>query len=131
MPTTASDAWDTLSAHEQSLADDSGRDGFFLGFSAGWKAQENRPFHCAHCGFECHGATDAATIALAREHTRTCEAHPLSARIRYLENLLARAYPLLHNPYGFNDDVELAEQYDAIIREVEVAIQHLPDDKEH
>lgn len=84
MATTAAEAWDALTERAREIAQDSARDSFFLGFGEGWQAQENRPFHCAHCGYECHGVTDAETIALAREHTKTCEAHPLATEIKRL-----------------------------------------------
>jgi hypothetical protein len=53
-----------------------------------------------------------------------------TARVIYLERLLDRAYPLLHNPYTQQSDPLLATTYDTIIREVEHAIQHLNDEDE-
>ena len=50
------------------------------------------------------------------------------ARIAHLERLLDRAYPLLHNPYTQQADPLLATTYDTIIREVEIAIQHLKEE---
>lgn len=52
----------------------------------------------------------------------------LQARVMYLERLLDRAYPLLHNPYGPKSDARLAVIYRDVIREVEVAIQHLTEE---
>jgi hypothetical protein len=89
MATTGREAWETLTEHERELACDSAYDAFLLGFSGGWQAQENRPFHCAYCGYECKGDTDAATIELAREHAGACEDHPLAAEIRRLRIALA------------------------------------------
>lgn len=89
MATTSTEAWSALSDHERALANDHGRDAFSMGFHAGWQAQENRPFHCAHCGFECHGATDGETIAQARDHTKTCASHPLAAEATRLRVVLA------------------------------------------
>ncbi len=48
-----------------------------------------------------------------------------------VEQTLARAYPFL----TWSDDVrgvdpDLDAEFDAVVRDVEVAIQHLPDDKE-
>lgn len=52
----------------------------------------------------------------------------LEARIMYLERLLDRAYPLLHNPYTQQTDPLAATTYDTIIREVEIVIQHLKEE---
>jgi hypothetical protein len=49
-------------------------------------------------------------------------------RIKELERLLGRAYPLLHNPYTQQHDPLLATTYDQIIRDVELAIQPLKDE---
>ena len=84
MATTAADAWQALSTYERNVAGSNGRAGFNLGFTAGWKAQENRPYHCAHCGFECLGATDGESIALAQDHVKTCVSHPFALTIQRL-----------------------------------------------
>lgn len=88
MAITATDAWKALTVHERDVARASGKDGFALGFIAGWKAQENRPYHCMHCGFEALGATDGETIALAQDHIRECESHPLAIENRRLRAAL-------------------------------------------
>lgn len=49
----------------------------------------------------------------------------LAERIDYLERLLDRAYPLLHNPYTQQTDPLLATTYDRVIDEVQTVIQHL------
>lgn len=90
MATTATEAWDALTVRAREIAEDSARDSFFLGFGEGWHAQENRPFHCAYCGYECRGDTDAATIELARAHAGACEEHPLAIEIRRLRSHLAQ-----------------------------------------
>lgn len=61
----------------------------------------------------------------------TTERVPADAKITKLELLLARAYPFL----TWRDDVRgvdpsLDAEFDSIVTEVELAIQHLPDDKE-
>ena len=90
MATTATEAWAAISEHEQEIARSSGRDGFTLGFTAGWKAQENRPFHCTYCGFECRGATDGESIAMAQDHTKACKEHPLAIENKRLRAALER-----------------------------------------
>lgn len=56
----------------------------------------------------------------------------LRAKIEKLEVLLARAYPFLTWSDEIRDaDPALDAEFDAIVRDVEVAIQHLPDDKEY
>lgn len=66
------------------------RDAFRYGFHAGWRAQENRPFHCVWCQVELIGETDGETIALAQDHTRACEVHPLAIENRALQAELER-----------------------------------------
>ena len=51
----------------------------------------------------------------------------LEARIIYLESLLARAYPMLRNPYTPKDDLHMWNVHDTLIREVEVVIATVPD----
>lgn len=61
-----------------------------------------------------------------------CRCADLTAKIDKLENLLARAYPFLTWPDEVRGtDPTLDAEFDAIVTDVEVAIQHLPDDKEH
>lgn len=62
----------------------------------------------------------------------TQEIARLQTRVTYLEQLLARAYPFLTWPDTVRGvDPELDAEFDGTIRDVEVAIQHLPDDKEY
>jgi len=49
-------------------------------------------------------------------------------RIEYLERLLSRAYPWLHNPYHGTTDIANAAEGDAVIEAVQTAIQHVPDE---
>ena len=87
MATTAIEAWRELRATGQKISN--GFDGFVAGFQAGWKAQENRPFHCTFCGVEIIGETDGETILRAQDHTRACDVHPLAIEIRRLRDALA------------------------------------------
>jgi len=79
------------------------------------------------------GAGMATRIVSGREWRQRAET--AEAKVAKLEHLLARAYPWLHNPYRADDgsafDFALAAEGDEIVRDVELAIQHLPDDKEH
>ena len=52
------------------------------------------------------------------------------ARVVYLERLLDRAYIWLHNPYTPSQDALLCAQFDAIKREIQVVIAHLPEKDE-
>ena len=55
----------------------------------------------------------------------------LAERVDYLEKLLARAYSYLSWPDEVRGvDAALDAEFDAIVRDVECAIQHLPDEKE-
>jgi hypothetical protein len=47
-----------------------------------------------------------------------------------LKRLLDRAYPWLHNPYTPSQDALLCAQFDAIKREIQVVIAHLPEKDE-
>jgi hypothetical protein len=61
-----------------------------------------------------------------------CLCADLEAKVERLEQLLARAYPFLTWPDEIRGtDLALDAEFDGIVRDVEVAIQHLPDDKEH
>jgi hypothetical protein len=52
-------------------------------------------------------------------------------KIDHLERLLARAYPFLTWPDEIRGaDPALDAEFDGVVSDVEVAIQHLPDDKE-
>lgn len=56
----------------------------------------------------------------------------LTAKIDKLERLLARAYPFLTwSDEGRGVDPSLDAEFDAVVTDVEVAIQHLPDEKEY
>lgn len=58
-------------------------------------------------------------------------ASALEVKVARLEGLLARAYPFLTWPDEIRGaDRSLDAEFDGIVRDVEVAIQHLPDDKE-
>jgi hypothetical protein len=50
----------------------------------------------------------------------------LAERIGYLERLLYRAYPWLHNPYHGTTDYANAAEGDAVIEAVQTVIQHVP-----
>ena len=52
----------------------------------------------------------------------------LQDRIDYLERLLSRAYPWLHNPYHGTTDIANMAEGDAVIEAVQFAIQHVPDE---
>jgi hypothetical protein len=52
----------------------------------------------------------------------------LAERIDYLERLLYRAYPWLHNPYHGTTDYANAAEGDAVIEAVQTVIQHVPDE---
>jgi hypothetical protein len=52
----------------------------------------------------------------------------LAERVDYLERLLDRAYPLLHNPYTQQTDPLLATTYARIIEEVETVIAPLKEE---
>lgn len=76
------------------------------------------------------GAGMATRIVSGREWRQRAEA--AEAKVSKLERLLARVYPFLTWP----DDVRGADhaldaEFDGIVTDVQVAIQHLPDDKEH
>lgn len=59
-------------------------------------------------------------------------AEAAEAKIDKLENLLARAYSFLTWPDDVRGaDTALDAEFDGIVTDVEVAIQHLPDDKEY
>ena len=49
-------------------------------------------------------------------------------RIKELERLLSRAYPWLHNPYHGTTDYANEAEGDAVIKAVEFAIRHVPDE---
>jgi hypothetical protein len=51
-------------------------------------------------------------------------------KIAELKRLLDRAYPWLHNPYTPSQDALLCAQFDAIRREIQVVIAHLPEQDE-
>lgn len=54
----------------------------------------------------------------------------LLAKTTRLEHLLARAYPFLTWPDAVRGrDPDLDAEFDGVVRDVEVAIQHLPDEK--
>lgn len=60
-----------------------------------------------------------------------CLCAGLEAKISRLEHLLARAYPFLAWPDEIRGtDPALDAEFDGIVSDVQVAIQHLPDDKE-
>lgn len=88
MATTADQAWAALKGQSREIANSNPRLAFNLGFRAGWKAQENRPFHCTFCGVEIIGATDAETILKAQDHTRACDVHPLAIENRRMRDAL-------------------------------------------
>ena len=89
MATTADQAWAALKGQSREIANSNPRLAFNLGFRAGWKAQENRPFHCTFCGVEIIGAKDAETILKAQDHTRACDVHPLAIENRRMRDALA------------------------------------------
>jgi hypothetical protein len=56
----------------------------------------------------------------------------LVAKVDRLETLLARAYPFLTWPDEVRGaDPSLDAEFDGIVSDIQVAIQHLPDDTEH
>lgn len=81
--------------------------------------------HCIgdQCRCGCHAGAPRVTRR-AWESIKIADFDRLEARIIYLERLLDRAYPLLHNPSTQQTDPRLAITYDTIIREVEIAMQH-------
>jgi hypothetical protein len=54
----------------------------------------------------------------------------LEDRVTYLEHLLSRAYPWLHNPYHETTDIANALEGDAVIEAVQTVIQHVPDESD-